>query len=349
MSVHASLQSWISSQWQKRGVWAWLTWPLSFLYGLIAKHRRHAYETGAKKPYRASVPVIVIGNIYVGGTGKTPLACEIGELLREQGWRPGLVSRGYGRNKDTTLAIGQGDQLDWRKFGDEPALIAQKTGMPISVHRDRGIAAKALLEKFPQTNIIISDDGLQHYRLARDFEILVQDERGVGNGFLLPAGPLREPVARRDEVNLVLTRRSLKVADTEPGFELGITHFWQPATNQKLDPRAFAAVADTQQPIAAVAAIGVPQRFFNSLKALGVSVTQTFGLPDHAPIDLEWLKRLPAKTILITEKDAVKLQWPIEDKRLWIAQTSVLWWCDDAKTLLLHKLAAADIKNPLEA
>lgn len=342
------MHSWINRQWRKRGVWAWCTLPLALLYGFIAHRRRLAYATGKHKFFRASVPVIVIGNIYAGGTGKTPLACAVGELLKQHGWQPGLVSRGYGRHPEPDEkqpTTGQGTHLDWHTFGDEPTLIAQKTGMPISVHRNRALAAQALLTDFPATDIIISDDGLQHYGLDRDFEILVQDERGIGNGFLLPAGPLREPAARRQEVDLVLTRQPLTSSGAEPGFVLRINAFWQPATGVKLEPTEFMARLNTEQPIAAVAGIGVPERFFKSLADMGVRICQTHSLADHAAIELDWLERLPAKTILITEKDAVKLPGCITDRRLWVTQTSVQWWHEDAQAILLQRLAKAGIKR----
>ncbi|UOD49246.1 tetraacyldisaccharide 4'-kinase [Orrella daihaiensis] len=344
MSLVANLQSWIRRQWQKRGLWAWLTIPIAILYGLISKHRRRINQSSPQKTYRAPVPVLVIGNIYTGGTGKTPIACELGRILQAQGWHPGLVSRGYGRTNDTTVATGQGDRLDWRDFGDEPALIAAKTGMPVSVHSKRELAVKALMSNFPQTDIIISDDGLQHYRLARDFEIIIQDERGVGNGILLPAGPLREPPARLDEVDLVLTRSARDLTGLGPCFDLQIESFWQPSTGVQLGCEAFAEFARTNPPVAALAGIGVPQRFFDSLAEIGLTVDHFFALGDHAQIDFDWLEGLAAATILMTEKDAVKLPHPLTDTRLWVAQTSVQWRAD-AQAVLINTLAAAGIQR----
>ena len=349
MPKQATLQSWIARQWQTRGAWSWLMRPLAVLYGWLARRRRHAYATGRQSVYRAPVPVIVIGNIYVGGTGKTPLACALGDLLMRQGWHPGLVSRGYGRQygrKASALpAIGQGQDLDWRLFGDEPTLIARKTGMPISVHRDRGMAAQALLRAFPHIDIILSDDGLQHYRLARDFEILVQDERGVGNGLLLPAGPLREPPARQQAVDLVLHRQRHALVGTQLAFDVQIDSFWQPATGIKTGADGFTSSIGLSHPVAAVAGIGVPERFFKSLAEMGISVEQTYPLADHAAIDTDWLMRLPAKTILITEKDAVKLTYPITDTRIWVTNTSVCWWHQGAQAALIQRLAAAGIRR----
>ena len=345
MSVRAKLQAWIARQWQKRGAWTYFTCPLAWIYGLIARHRRQAYLKGTHMPTRVQVPVIVIGNIYVGGTGKTPLACAIADLLKRQGWQPGLVSRGYGREDDDHPAIGHADDLDWQTFGDEPALIAKKTGIPVSVQRNRALAAQALLTHFPETDVIISDDGLQHYGLARDFEILVQDDRGVGNGLLLPAGPLREPASRLKQVDLVLTRRADPSASELPAFGVQITHFWQPATGARLDAAAFAAHFADFEPLVAMAGIGVPQRFFMSLQALGIPLAQVYSLADHAAIDAQWLAQLSAKTILVTEKDAVKLSRSVTDNRLWVAETSVQWWRDDVEAVLTQMLAEAGIRR----
>lgn len=345
MLTGAKLQTWISQQWQTRGWWAQLTRPLAWVYNLIAKRRRQSYRNGHKQPFKAPVPIIVIGNIYVGGTGKTPLACALAQILARQGWRPGLVSRGFGRQHSQLPATGKGANLDWRQFGDEPALIARKSGMPVGVHQDRGLAVQALLSRFPETNIIISDDGLQHYRLARDLEILVQDERGIGNGWLLPAGPLRESPSRLDEVDLVLTREQQLGESSKPAFSLQIDRFWQPSTNQHLSVAQFAQQIATQTPIAAVAGIGVPERFFKSLEQLGITVGQTYALADHAAIDPDWLRQLPAKTILMTEKDAIKIGQQSVDTRLWVAQTSVLWWRDDVDAFMADMLARAGIKH----
>ncbi len=292
------------------------------------------------------MPVLVIGNIYVGGTGKTPLTIAVAKLLQSQGWRPGLVSRGFGRLHTEVSAVGRGASLDWQAFGDEPTLIARETGMAVAVHRDRAIAAQALLAQYPDTDIIISDDGLQHYRLARDFEILVQDERGVGNGLLLPAGPLREPVSRREEVNLVLTRGQLPLASTQPGFGVEIDGFCHLATGEVCSVEDFLSRCQPHSSIVAVAAIGVPERFFNNLNDLGLHLSATHALVDHQAMDLAWLKGLPAKTILLTQKDAVKLSRREADPRVWVAQTSVHWWRDDIAVFFAQRLAQAGIQHP---
>jgi tetraacyldisaccharide 4'-kinase len=346
MSINAKLQTWIATQWQRRGLWSTLMRPLACAYGLVANHRRQAYLRGRQQTFKARVPVIVIGNIYVGGTGKTPLTIAVAKLLRSQGWRPALVSRGFGRLHREASAVGHGANLDWQVFGDEPALIARETGMPVAVDRNRAIAAQALLAQYPDTDIIISDDGLQHYRLARDFEILVQDERGVGNGLLLPAGPLREPASRRDEVNLVLTRGQLPLASTQPGFGIKIDGFCHLASGEVRSVEHFLNRCQPQLSIVAVAAIGVPKRFFSNLTDLGIHLSATYALVDHEAMDLAWLKGLPAETILITEKDAVKLSHQEPDPRVWVAQTSVHWWRDDIGVFFVQRLAQAGIQHP---
>lgn len=356
MGLAAKLQSMVTRQWQHHGPWSLLMRPLSLIYGLIARRRRKAYQHNPQSAFRPSAPVLVIGNIYIGGTGKTPLACAIIDCLQTLGWQPGLVSRGYGRQPSPAPATGQGIGLDWRDFGDEPALIARKTGAPVSVHQDRALAAKALMTQYPNTDIIISDDGLQHYALARDFEVAVQDERGLGNGWVLPAGPLREPADRLDSVQWLLTRvtnaelaPALELAHTNRHpvlgrFAVNITTFWHPHSDRRMPFADFSAWVHAQQPILAAAGIGVPQRFFDDLARGGIALAQTHCLADHAAIDLQWMKHLPVKTILITEKDAVKLPM-IADPRVWVAQTSVRWWREDINVFLAQQLEAAGIKR----
>jgi tetraacyldisaccharide 4'-kinase len=354
MQMRAAIDRWISRQWQRRGLWAWLMRPLALIYQAISTHRQRKYASGHHRAQRLPVPVIVIGNIYVGGTGKTPIACELAQLLQAQGWQPGLVSRGYGRHHSSVPATGRGKDLDWRAFGDEPALIARKTGMAVSSHPQRRLAAETLLLQFPQTDIIISDDGLQHYPLNRDFEILIQDERGLGNGLLLPAGPLREGPQRLAQVDLVL-KRLADDATPAPGpdtdsanelsFKLEIAAFWHPSSDTTLSPQALAEDlrAAVNAPIVAAAGIGVPERFFSSLRALGIDLSQTHPLADHGPIELDWLKGLNARTILITEKDAIKLPLNV-DARIWVAITNVRWCSTQAPKRILEQLARANIK-----
>lgn len=313
------------------------------------------YQSGLRKPCLVSVPVIVVGNLYVGGTGKTPVTIELARLLTAHGWTPGLVSRGYGAQAKRQPATGRGANLPWRAFGDEPTLIASITSIPISVHPDRCAAVRQLLAFDPSVNVILSDDGLQHYRLHRDLEIMVEDERGVGNAATLPAGPLREARARGHRVSAVF-KRGVSDPDKSPQwdpptfhFEVTLKHFACPATGVMLDTKAMAqhiSANKTSQSkrqkqgndkVVALAGIGVPARFFQALREHHISVDQTIALADHAALSQHQLAELDATTILMTAKDAVKCA-PIEDPRVWVAQVSIDWPNQEAATWLLQKL-----------
>ncbi|HEY7803735.1 MAG TPA: tetraacyldisaccharide 4'-kinase, partial [Orrella sp.] len=363
MAMTQKLHAWIARQWQHRGIWAYTTWPLARIYQYFANKARDAYRTGSKAPYRAPVPVVVVGNIYVGGTGKTPVTCGLAQILQELGYTPGLVSRGYGRRQTTLPATGQGLHLDWQTYGDEPALIALRTGMPVSAHANRALAAKHLLQQYPEVDIILSDDGLQHHGLTRDFEILVQDERGVGNGWVLPAGPLREPPSRLSEVDLVVQRcehlnkvttdtnaetsaetAEQRAAPITLAFSVALTHWQHAASGQIVAAHELKPSLTLKAPVVAVAAIGVPVRFFQSISELGIDLDARFALADHKPISQDWLEQQTAGTILMTEKDAVKLP-SIHDQRIWVAQTTTLWGSDDMAVFLKKQLTKSGINR----
>jgi tetraacyldisaccharide 4'-kinase len=313
--------------------------PVSWLYSRIVAFNRWLYDRQIRQRDQLSVPVIVVGNLYIGGTGKTPVAIALATALTAQGYKPGLISRGYGSSRKPTPVTGQGATLDWQTFGDEPALIAKRTGIPVSVHANRFLAGCQLLKRFPEVNVIISDDGLQHQQLARDIELLVEDERGVGNGATLPGGPLREDRRARDSVDAILRRASDAPAtvsgqavanSTVPmfGFEVTLGFFYCPASGQKLSItemlQALKATHASTARTAAIAGIGVPERFFQGLKKLGIRLDQTVALSDHAPMTAALLASIDAKTILITEKDAVK--FPVDlDPRIWVASAGVDW------------------------
>jgi len=284
--------------WLHRGALACLLWPLSLLYAALFALRRWIYRQGWLKTGRVPVPVIVVGNVVAGGAGKTPVVMAVVRHLQARGLRAGVVSRGYGRRTDDCREVrGESDPQD---VGDEPALIRRATGAPVFVARRRIEAARALLARHPATQVIVSDDGLQHLALARDVEICVFDDRGVGNGWRLPAGPLRERWPR--PCDLVLH------SGEHPAFEDGYTATRAlaqdaVASNGKRTP--LDALAG--QPVIALAAIARPEAFFDMLRARGLILAETIALPDHFDFD-GWQhpsdRDLP---LVCTEKDAVKL------------------------------------------
>jgi tetraacyldisaccharide 4'-kinase len=315
--------------WQYNGWLAKLLSPLAAAAGWHIKRRQRQYQTGIRTAYRAPVPVIVIGNIYVGGTGKTPVVIATVHALRERGWTPGVISRGYGAKIGETALIGLGE-LDPTRFGDEPALIAHATQAPIAVHPRRALAVQALLEQYPQIDVIISDDGLQHLALARDVEFIVQDERGIGNGKLLPAGPLREPASRLNMADVVVTNRSANTtsqnttrASTHPStgrprytdMQL-VPKIVEQTTSRIQRPLSDFHYTGPFQTVAAAAGIGNPTRFFDTLRAAGIQPAPCLALPDHYDYQQSPFTTIQADAILITSKDAIKCR-RFQDDRLW--------------------------------
>lgn len=325
MSVRVRLTDWLHQQWQKKGWFSLVMRPLSALAAIFVQRKQQRYEQDPGASYRSPVPVIVVGNIIVGGAGKTPVVLALTEQLRALGWTPGIVSRGYGVEIGPNPRVGQG-QLAAEQFGDEPALIAAQTQAPIAVHPRRALAAQALLKDFPAVDLIISDDGLQHLALQRDMEVAVQDARGVGNGLLLPAGPLREGPERLRTVDWLISQ---VVADQAPPFtpqpaEAGraLTMSLRPYQLEHLSSGRRLSWLDWQQEygqqeLQALAAIGQPARFFTMLRACGLHLSQTFPLPDHAALQAQDFQALHDGLVLITRKDAVKCQH-LNDSRLWV-------------------------------
>lgn len=310
----------IARQWQHGGWLSTLLRPLSALTASVVARKRARYRDGRATAYRAPVPVVVIGNIYVGGTGKTPMVIATVDALRARGYTPGVVSRGYGVKLGPQARVGQGE-LEAAQFGDEPALIARATGAPVAVHPRRALAAQALLRTHPQVDVIVSDDGLQHLALARDLEIVVQDQRGVGNGRLLPAGPLREPASRLREVDAVITNIGVPgghaAAPSGPGPRQ-VAMWLEPDDARQIEGgarRPLAAFAG-QPDVAAAAGIGNPERFFATLRTQGITLAATLPLPDHHDYATSPFKALAARTILVTSKDAIKCA-ALHDARLW--------------------------------
>lgn len=304
--------------WKKKSLISTSLLPLSWVYGLALRLRRLGYRYAPRCRYRSPVPILIVGNLYVGGTGKTPVVIAAVKALQKMGWHPGVVSRGYGITIKGSPRLATGT-ADAAQIGDEPALITQSTGAPIGVHPKRPLAVQALLQAHPDIDIIVADDGLQHLALERDIEIIVQDERGTGNGRLLPAGPLREPASRLRSVDLVITHTPSRPA-TKPGTDAALTMSLQPVSVSwptRGQTISWYEWLRTHQhtPVAALAGIGNPARFFTMLKHHGLELAHAQGLPDHGHITPELLANVDADLILITAKDAVKCQH-LNDNRL---------------------------------
>jgi len=307
-SVRTRLQLALVEVWQERGPIAWLLSPLSVLHYLGYSARRALYALAFLRRTRLDVPVVVIGNLYVGGTGKTPLTIELVRALAARGWHPGVVSRGYGGDGATARMVRPEDAA--REVGDEPLLIARATRLPVAVARNRAAAAHLIRARHPECDVIVADDGLQHWPLARDMEIALLHYRGLGNGWLLPAGPLREPQGRLDEVDAIVCNGEV------PAIRASATRYAMRARLGEARPlqdapagQALEAMAAEQQRekwrIVAAAGIGMPDRFFAMLRASGL-VIEELPLADHFDFVANPFSGIVADRILITEKDAVK-------------------------------------------
>ncbi len=274
--------------------------PLSWLYGLITLTLRFCYKKGWKKSWRSPVPVVIVGNLTVGGNGKTPVVIWLVEQLQQRGLRVGVVSRGYG-GKAESYPLVLDNTSTTAQAGDEPVLIFQRTAAPVAVSPVRSDAIKALLNTFP-VDVIITDDGLQHYALQRDFEIVVVDGvRRFGNGHWIPAGPMRERASRLRSVDAVIVNGS----GQEQGGEIGMLLRAGSAINLLTgETRA----ANTLNDVVAMAGIGHPPRFFATLRQLGVTVHKEVPFADHQAYQSTQLAALTTgqQTLLMTEKDAVK-------------------------------------------
>jgi tetraacyldisaccharide 4'-kinase len=284
--------------WYTRSPWLVLLTPLSLVFRLIVSLRRWAYKCGIRRSTRVSLPVIIVGNITVGGTGKTPLVAWLAKYLRSKGYKPGIISRGYGGQASSWPQQVRPDS-DPAVVGDEAVLLATKTGCPMAVAPDRVAAANALIE-YSDCDVILSDDGLQHYALQRDIEIAVIDGvRRFGSGFLLPAGPLREPAGRLQEVDMVVVNGLGKGQEHPMRMLPGDVH-------NLLDPGKVCAIDEFRsKTVHAVAGIGNPERFFRSLQDAGLQVVP-HSFSDHyryRPGDIRFGED---RAVFMTEKDAVK-------------------------------------------
>jgi len=286
-----------------------LALPSSLAFGALVRLRRRLFQSGWLRVEHLPVPVIVVGNLTVGGSGKTPLTLALVRWLRQAGYSPAIVSRGYGGSAKTPMPVLP--DSDPATVGDEPVLLARRAGCPLWIGRRRPDAARQLLAFHPEVDVLIADDGLQHLALGRDIELVVVDAvRGFGNRHLLPAGPLREPLSRLSEVDAVVVNgvQTLSLPAGCPRFLMQIAGV---CFVNLADPKRWIAAADfpaefadlfAASPPNAIAGIGHPERFFNQLAALGINAT-TQAFPDHH-VYVE--SDLPAGTVLMTEKDAVK-------------------------------------------
>jgi tetraacyldisaccharide 4'-kinase len=287
---------WYESHWLR-----WALWPAGALYLVLARLRRHAYLRGWLRTFEVDAPVIVVGNVSVGGTGKTPFVIWLAAELKQRGRRVGIVTRGYrGKAQQWPRAV-TGDS-DPREVGDEPVLLARRTRCPVYAGPDRVAAANALL-RAASVDVLLSDDGLQHYRLARSFEIAVVDGvRGMGNGLCLPAGPLREPPSRLQQVDAIVVNGGTWGHVGVFRGQAVVTRVYRLKDRQERPLESFRGDA-----VHAVAGIGNPQRFFDLLADAGLDVI-AHPLEDHAGFGPEQLAFDEPGTVLITEKDAVKCE-----------------------------------------
>lgn len=284
--------------WHTHNTLTWLLWPIEVLYRMAFALRKRLYDMGFFKQHSVHATVIVVGNVVAGGGGKTPLTMALVQRLTQQGYKVGVISRGYGRQSAGLLIVQ--DHSKAADVGDEPLLIFQKCQVPVVVSSNRVEAAEELLKKFPETTVLVSDDGLQHWALHRDLEICVMDAMGIGNGHMLPAGPLREPWPRHVDLLLHTSQRSLEI-----GY----------ASTRRLSDKALSSSGRTTSlhdlqstPIEVVTGIAKPDAFFNMLVECGLHIRTKTALPDHDNFE-NWTPRHPSLALLCTEKDAVKI-WP---------------------------------------
>lgn len=338
MNLRQRLTERIHSLWQTPGLTSTLLLPLSWLVWVFVILKRRRWQRNPA-PRPSGLPVIVVGNIMVGGTGKTPVVIALVKGLQQLGWQPGVISRGYGARPVGEQPRTGTAPLDAADFGDEPSLIAAATGVPVAIHPKRALALETLHKHWPQVNVVIADDGLQHLALGRDIEIVVQDARGLGNGRLLPAGPLREPRSRLHSVDLIISNMTATTGQEAvtnrhrhkalPGLPPQV-----PLVRMQLQPVSCTHLGSGeivpwqqwrqrygQARISAVAAIGQPERFFGMLRHQGLSLEKTLALPDHDSFDHPPFDRLDTTLILVTDKDAVKCRRH-HDSRLWSVQVS---------------------------
>jgi tetraacyldisaccharide 4'-kinase len=320
VSAAGRIESALARVWWRdsAGAGAWALWPLSLLYRLVSALRRLAYALGWLKSERAPLPLIVVGNLVAGGAGKTPTVIALVQALRQAGWTPGIVSRGHGRRGHLATAVRADSPA--AEVGDEPLLLHLRTRVPVWVARRRIEAARGLCATHAEVDVLVADDGLQHLALARDVQIIVFDERGIGNGWQLPAGPLRQPMPRYVPVNSHVLYNAVRPSSAWPGAlatrrlagAVLLQDWWRgaPATIQALH-------ALRGRSVLAAAGMAAPERFFAMLRDAGLQ-PNALPLPDHHAFEqLPWPPDTPE--VLVTEKDAVKLpRDPAGATRIWV-------------------------------
>ncbi len=334
-----SVQSRLNEIWYGGAPPPWWSLPPAAIYGAASRLRRLGYAKQWLRSTSLTRPVIVIGNLSVGGTGKTPLVCWLAVRLAGLGFRPGIVTRGYGGSSRRPQLVHASD--DSNSVGDEAIMLARRTGVPIAIGRDRPAAAQLLINA--GCDVIVSDDGLQHYALARDCEIIVVDgERRFGNGRLLPAGPLREVPRRLEEADAVVLNGGPTV--------IGDHAFLAGALRARLEAiDAIALRYGTAKPLSeylgrtvhAIAAIGNPQRFFRMLQSFGIDVI-AHALPDHARLRLDDISFADDLPVLMTEKDAVKCT-EIAGPQHWYVPVNLVF--DDGDAEALQSVVAKSIEK----
>ena len=325
------LRRWLEGVWYDGGSGALLLTPLSALFGFVTSLRRAAYRVGMRTRYRASVPVVIVGNLSVGGTGKSPVVAALVDALQRRGLRVGILARGYGVELREPREVVAGASAS--EVGDEPLMHALTTGARVVVSPDRAAGAR-LLESLG-VEVIVADDGLQHYGLERDLEIVVINaSRGFGNGRLLPAGPLREPVTRLASVDYVIINGEASQQGNWVGRQGQLELRLFPAAMRRVDdPRQWRSLESFRdQRVHAVAAIGNPRRFFDLLRRSALDIEEHAFADHHAflPGDLAFED---GAAILMTSKDAVKCR-PFAQERMWEVPVTARLSPDDGRALI---------------
>ena len=297
--------------WLRRGPMALALWPLSLVFATVVSLRRALYRWQLLKPQALPVPVVVVGNLIAGGAGKTPTVMAVVRRLQACGHTPGVISRGHGRRSEALPVMAVLPTTPAADAGDEPLLLRLRLGVPVFVGIDRVAVARAALAAHPDIDVLVSDDGLQHLRLPRAAQVLVFDERGVGNGWLLPAGPLREPLTPHPPPNTVVLYNAAQPSTVWPGHLatrqlaglVSLADWW---AGRAATMRCLAALTASTTRVTAAAGIARPERFFDMLRAAGLAITP-LPLPDHHDYaTLPW--SADATDVVVTEKDAVKLR-----------------------------------------